>query len=116
MSRTLPADYNITIMQRASFVIPLKLYASGQPVNLTGCTIKAQIWKDQLRREKITDLYVINTNLALGSFSLTLPRSITRTISSHGFWDCLIVYPDGEADYWLRGLAILCLGLADDVA
>lgn len=89
------------------------LKAAGQPVNLTGYTILASIYRDERRSEKLADLDVIYVNRALGSLMLRLDRSITRTITTNGYWDMLVIEPSDDADYWLEGPALLNVGLTD---
>lgn len=89
------------------------LKAGGQPVNLTGYTVLASIWRDEKRREKLADLDVVYVNRTLGSIRLRLSRSTTRAITRSGFWDLLVIEPGGDADYWLEGPAPLDVGLTD---
>lgn len=86
------------------------------PMNLTGYTVLAQIWRDEKRRVKLVDLTVTYVNRSLGQIKLSLTRAQTRLIDRSGFWDMLIVDPSGNADYWLEGQAVLDVGLTDDVA
>lgn len=115
VSRKIPATYNLRIPQRATLELPMVLKAGGQPVNLTGYTILASIWKDERRREKLADLLVVYVNRALGSIKLRLPHSTTRLVVRSGFWDLLVIEPGGDRDYWLEGQADLDIGLTDDV-
>lgn len=113
MPRIAPATYTLRIPQRATLEEPLVLKASGQPVNLTGYTVLASIWKDETRTTKLADLTVIYVNRALGSIKIRLDRSSTRAITRSGFWDLLVIEPGGDADYWLEGPAVLDIGLTD---
>lgn len=89
------------------------LKAGGKPVNLTGFTIVAQLWRDETRQQKIADFEVIYVARPIGSIKLKLNRSVTRAITSSGFWDMLVIEPSGEGDYWLEGPALLDAGLSD---
>lgn len=114
MPRIVPANYNLRIPQRATLEEPIVLKSNGQPINLTGYTILASIYKDRDRREKLVDLDVIYTNRATGSIKLRLDRTVTRTLTQGGFWDLLVIEPGGDADYWLEGPAPLDIGLTDN--
>lgn len=114
MPRISPATYSLRVPQRATLEESLVLKAGGQPVNLTGYTVLASIWKDEKRREKLADLTVVYVNRAAGSIKLRLDRAGTRAITRSGFWDLLVIEPGGDADYWLEGPAVLDVGLTDD--
>jgi hypothetical protein len=114
MSRIVPASYCLRIPQRATLEELIVLKSGGQPVNLTGYTVLASIYKDRERREKLVDLDVVYTNRATGSVKLRLDRTITRTLNQSGFWDLLVIEPDGDADYWMEGPATLDIGLTDN--
>lgn len=114
MPRISPATYALRIPQRATLEEPLVLKAAGQPLNLTGYTVLASIWRDERRNEKLADLTVVYVDRAQGSIKLRLERSVTRAITSNGFWDMLVIEPGGDADYWLEGPATLDVGLTDD--
>lgn len=90
------------------------LKAGGVAVNLTGYTVLASIWRNEKRTEKLTDLTVSYVNRATGSIKLSLSRAQTRAITRSGFWDLLVIQPDGTADYWMEGPATLDIGLTDD--
>lgn len=90
------------------------LKADGKPVILTGFTIVAQLWRDEHRQGKIADFDVVYVDRANGLIRLRLSRSVTRTISASGFWDMLVIEPNGDADYWLEGPALLDVGLSDN--
>lgn len=114
MSRIRPANYTLVIPQRATFEEDITLKADGLPLNLTGYTVVAQIWKDEKRRHLIVDLVVTYVDRVAGKILLSLPRSVTRTINKSGFWDLLVIEPGGAADYWLEGTATVDIGLSDD--
>lgn len=114
MARISPATYSLRIPQRATLEEPFVLKAAGEPLDLTGYTILASIWKDRDRREKIIDLTVIYVNRSLGSIKVRADRTVTRTITQSGFWDMLVIEPGGDADYWLEGPAPLDIGLTDN--
>lgn len=118
MSRVLPGIYTLVIPQRATLEEPIALELETEngfePVNLTGFTIIAQVWKDEKRHTKLADLTVNYTDRAMGSFVLSLTRAQTRAITAGGFWDLLVIEPSGAADYWLEGPVEVNIGLSDD--
>lgn len=113
MARIRPATYSLRIPQRATLDEPMVLKADGQPLNLTGYTVLASIWRDEKRREKLADLDVVYVSRPLGSIRLRLSRSATRAITRSGYWDLLVIEPNGDGDYWLEGPAPLNVGLTD---
>ena len=115
MPRISPATYTLRVPQRATLEESLVLKAAGQPLDLTGYTILASIWRDESRREKLADLTVVYADRVNGSIKLRLDRDITRTITSSGYWDMLVIEPGGDGDYWLEGPAPLDVGLTDNV-
>lgn len=90
------------------------LKAGGQPMNLTGFTVLASIWRDQKRDEKLADLTVTYVNRAQGRITLSLSRAQTRSLNGGGYWDLLLIEPNGNADYWLEGPVFVDIGLSDD--
>lgn len=116
MPRISPAIYTLRIPQRATLEEWLTLKAAGVPVNLNGFTVIAQIWEDERRRAKLSDLTVTYVNRGLGQIKLSLTRSQTRLICRSGYWDMLVIEPAGTADYWLEGQAVLDTGLSDDAS
>ena len=114
MKRIRPATYTLVIPQRATLEETITLEADGNPVDLTGYQVIAQIWKDEKRRTKIADLTVTFTDRVGGTFKLSLTRAETRAITSGGFWDMLVIEPGGEGDFWLEGPAEFDGGLSDD--
>jgi hypothetical protein len=115
MPRIRPGFYSIRVPQRATLEEDFVLKAAGEPVDLTGYTILAQIWKDEKRRTKIADMTVEYLDVENGSIRLSLTRSETRQIKYDGYWDLLVIEPSGNADYWLEGTVVLDTGLTDDV-
>lgn len=91
------------------------LKAGGQPVNLTGYTVLAAIYRDEKRDEKLADLTVQYPDRTQGIIKVRLERALTRSITSSGYWDMLVIEPNGDGDYWLAGPAPLDVGLTDNV-
>lgn len=92
----------------------MTLKAGGEPLDLTGYTILAQIWKKEKGREKLADLVVTYIDRPNGVIKLSLPREQTRLMRYGGYWDMLVIEPGGAADYWLEGSVTLDIGLTDD--
>lgn len=115
MPRIKPAFCPIRIQQRATFDFTIKIRAGGAPMILTGYNGIAQIYSDQRRSAKIADMLVSFINRLDGEIRLSLTRTQTRTLVKSGFWDLLLVDPNQNADYFLRGPAILEIGLSDDI-
>ena len=115
MARIRPNTYDIRVPQRATLQEDFILKAAGEPVDLTGYSILASIWKDEKRRTKIADITVEYMDRENGSIRLSLTRAQTRQIKTDGYWDLLVIEPGGDADYSLEGAAILDIGLTDNV-
>lgn len=108
-----PVLYNITIQQRADFSLDLQLKDStGTPLNLTGYSIEAEVWTER-RTNRLANMVVTWTDRSIGKVNLSIPNSVTSTISSSGVWDLLVISPSGKRDYWMRGKASLAVGYSD---
>jgi hypothetical protein len=114
MARIQPGNYTIRIPQRATLEEDFVLKAADEPVNLTGYTVLASIWKDEKRRVKIVDLTVEYLDRINGSIRISLDREQTRAIRTGGYWDLLVIEPSEKADYWLEGIVTVDIGLTDD--
>lgn len=115
MPRISPATYALRVPQRATLEELIELWAGDEPVDLTGFTVLASVWKDQKRRVKLAELQVVYVNRTAGSIKLRLPHTMTRLVVRSGFWDLLVIEPGGDRDYWLEGPADLDIGLTDEV-
>lgn len=108
----IPGRYDITIPQRATLLERVTL-----PVDLTGCTVQAQVW-NTARTTKLLDLSRLTTdpetgdalNEADGEILLTATPTLTAAVTQQGVWDLRVVYPDASVDYWLDGVAYLDAG------
>lgn len=106
-----PAIYNITIHQGATFELNLQYKdGSGVPVNMSGCTIQAQLW-NRTGTAKFANFSSTWLSQASGSFKLTLASSVTSGITEQGQYDVLVTNALNEKYYLLQGLAILDPGL-----
>lgn len=113
MPRKRPGYYALRIQQRATFECLIQLYTDNTPVDLTGYSGVAQIFSDEKRTTKLIDITLAFTDRPNGKIKLSLTREQTRLLVKNGFWDLLIIEPGQNADYWLRGPAILETGLSD---
>ena len=100
-----PARYDITIYQRATFKRRITL-----PLNLTGHQVFAQIW-DAKRRNKIADLEIDIIDEAGGEFDIILDWEKTTPLKKAASWDLMVVYADETRDYYIEGLVTVDTGL-----
>ena len=106
-----PARRDITIPQRATFRLRLRLKADGQPLNAIGYQLVAQVW-DRRRLTKYADLTVVWIDQATGLFELVLQYPGTTAVVKDGVWDLLVIEPGGDRYFWLEGNAYLDQGLS----
>lgn len=106
-----PGQFNITDLQRrADYDIQLQFKgADGNPVDLTGWTVYAQVW-NQERSTKYADWAVTYTNRSIGSVSLALTDTQTETLPNECYWDVLLENPAGLRNYWLEGIIYVSEG------
>lgn len=97
-----PARYDITIPQRATFRLRLRL----KGVNATGYQLVAQVWNRQ-RTIKFADMTATWIDQATGLFELVLQYPATTAVTKDGWWDLLVIEPGGDRYYWLEGMAWL---------
>ena len=100
-----PARYDITIYQRATFKRHITL-----PINLTGHQVFAQIL-DAKRRNKVADFEIDITDLVDGEFDMILDWEDTTPLRKAASWDLMVVYGDQTRDYWIEGLVTIDPGL-----
>ena len=98
------AIWNIRDMERrADYNLPLQLFAEDdEPINLTGWTVKAQIWNEG-RTVKYTDWSVTYINRTLGEIEIDLTASQTALLPIEAFYDVLLINPSGFREYYLKG-------------
>jgi hypothetical protein len=100
-----PAVYPITIPRRATYRQRFQL-----PFDCTGHDLYAQVWTTIRRTKKLLDFSIEWIDQADGVFDLVGDSPDTERVSKDGYWDLLVVYPNGESDYWLRGPATVDIG------
>lgn len=98
-----PGVFNIKLQRRADYSVVLEFKDSiGDPVNLTGCTVAAQVW-DPSRTTKYADFTTIYVDRALGKVRLKLSYTVTETLPSESTYDVLIINASGDREYYLEG-------------
>lgn len=108
-----PGSYDITIQQGATFNQSFQFKdANGDPLNMTGYTITAEVWEEG-KRSKFADFTVSWITQNQGEFQISLTAAQTHTIPETGYYDILVTNPDASSDYWLRGQAILETGYTE---
>jgi hypothetical protein len=106
-----PGQFNITDLQRrADYDLQLQFKdANGDPVDLTGWTVYAQVW-NQGRTTKYADWAVAYTDRINGLVSLALTDTQTTGFPSECYWDVLLENPSGLRNYWLEGIIYVSEG------
>lgn len=106
-----PGQFNITDLQRrADYDLQLQFKdANGDPVDLTGWTVYAQVW-NQGRTVKYADWAVTYTDRIDGLVSLALTDTQTTDFPSECYWDVLLENPAGLRNYWLEGIVYVSEG------
>lgn len=99
--RAMPALQNeYAVRQGADATVRLRFHdVAGEYVDLTGYTMKAQIraqkFEDSVRGEKVADWVIDESELASGTFVLTLsPTETAGLVVGHYLWDALMKRPD----------------------
>lgn len=109
-----PALYNISIPQNATYELKYQFKDSaGTPLDMNGYTVLAQIWTGN-KQKKLGEFTTIWENRTLGKINLSLSATDTADISMVGNWDLLVIYPNGNKEYWIRGKAALAVGYTID--
>lgn len=106
-----PGQFNITDLQRrADYDLQLQFKdANGDPVDLTGWTVYAQVW-NQGRTTKYADWAVAYTDRNNGLVSLALTDTQTTGFPNECYWDVLLENPSGLRNYWLEGIIYVSEG------
>lgn len=102
-----PAEYNIEIWKGRDWYrgITITTPETGNPVDLSSHTILAQIRTRQRRDSTlIAEFTITPVDLANGQFKISIDDTTTGAIDyNSGFWDMLIVNPDGTDDQCMYG-------------
>lgn len=124
-----PANLNITIFQGADFVLPIQMMGDDgvTPINITGCTFKAQLRSVASSPDVIDDFDVTILDGSLGEFEMTLTAEQTlaipvqpssmpnRTITNYCY-DLFITYLNGQITRLLEGVAFISPDVTRDEA
>ena len=108
-----PGTYNITIQQNGDFdqIFQLK-NSSDVGIDLTGCTVEAEIWTDG-KRAKLGDFTVTMIDAAIGKFKISLTEAQTATMIETAYYDIRVTDVSGNSYYWVRGRAIIEVGYTE---
>lgn len=108
-----PGLHNIVIQQNADWEKIFQLFdGDGDPVNLTGATVEAELWTEG-KRAKLADFTITMLDRVIGKFSLGLSDQITATLPTSGYYDIRVTDVYGFSNYWVRGQAILDTGYTE---
>ena len=104
----LPGKYPIVINQRATFRRRVIL-----PIDLTGHQVYAQVW-DTKRRVKYQNFEINIIDASNGEFDLIMEWDASSELTScvrNAYYDLMVVYANGNRDYWLEGPVTIDTGL-----
>lgn len=105
-----PAIYNISIQRRADYDLQLQLKDSNAvAIDLTACTVYAQIW-DKQRTVKYADFSIVYVNRLLGQFKIVLTDVQTATLPDEAFYDVLVEDSLAIRNYYLEGAVYVSEG------
>lgn len=111
----IPGNYKLIVPQRAT----LEEGPIWLPFNGTGLTFYSSVWTSDKRTTKLFDLDVIvDAAVIIGDdpenplseeckIRLRADWDVTRTATKNGYWDLLAVWPSGDRQYCLEGLAVV---------
>lgn len=105
--------YNILIQQGADFIQQLTIYTvnpdgtRGDPQDLTGCTIRGMVRIRFEDTDPIATFVIQETDLANGTFTLTLSNTVTAALDFQtGVYDVEVQYPNTVVDRVLQGTVV----------
>lgn len=110
----IPGVYKLIIPQRAT----LEEGPIWLPFDGTGVQFYASVWTSDKRATKLFDLEVIvDAAVIVGDdpenplseeckIRLRADWDVTRAVTKNGYWDLLAVWPNGDRQYCLEGLAV----------
>lgn len=108
-----PGTYNITIQQNGDFdqIFQLK-NPSDVGIDLTGCTVEAEIWTEG-KRAKLGDFTVTMIDASIGKFKISLTDTQTAAMIDMAYYDIRVTDASGNSYYWVRGRAIIEVGYTE---
>lgn len=99
-----PARYDIAPQRRADYPFEVEFEdPSGNPINLTGYQILAQLWTPD-RTQKIGDFTVTILDAVNGRIKLNIPYSVTALLPYDSRYDVMLINPSGLREYYVEGL------------
>lgn len=105
-----PGQYNILVQRRADYRIRLEFEdANGDPINLTGWTVYAQVW-DKGRTTKYADFTVEYTDRVNGAIHISLNPVQTAGLPCESFYDVMLQDTAGLKQYYLEGIVYISEG------
>ncbi len=108
-----PGLHDIVIQQNADWEQIFQIFdGDGDPVDLTGSTVDAEIWTAG-KHAKLADFTITMVDIALGKFKLSLTDAITATLPTNGYYDIRVTDVYGFSNYWVRGQAIVDTGYTE---
>lgn len=123
-----PGTYELVIPQRATLEEgPIWLPFDGTAIVAAAAPagFYASIWASDKRTVKLLDLTVIVDAAVIVGDDPDDPASIeckirlradwalTRAVRKSGYWDLLVVRPNGDRDYYLEGPAVVNLNVTE---
>lgn len=104
-----PGKLDLTIYRGDTYKLPLRLRerntngTAGAPLDLTGCTIKAQARTDEDGSTPLASFTVTpDADPTTGLFTLSLTVVQTKALRG-GVWDVEVTWPDGTVSTYLKG-------------
>ncbi|MFW6032457.1 MAG: hypothetical protein ACOCTI_03690 [Phycisphaeraceae bacterium] len=104
-----PVEIPLTLYQGATFDKRFTWKAGGDPVDLTGCQVRAQVRRHLRATETLLDMTLDNDQAKLhdpaaGRFGLYLDATTTAELAfSSGVYDLEVEFPDGTVVRLLSG-------------
>jgi len=99
-----PARYDLVVQRRADYEFEADFEdPSGNPINLTGWQIIAQVWNPN-RTQKIGDFVVTVVSAALGKTKLRIPYAVTTMLPFESRYDVMLINPSLLREYYLEGV------------
>ena len=106
-----PATYNMTVQRRSDHNVDLIFKDNtGNPINLTGFTVAAQVWEEK-RKRKYADFGITYTDRSAGKIAIALTDTQTSQFSLDELkYDVMLTNPSGLKEYYLEGTIFVSEG------
>ncbi len=109
-----PATKDLTLYRGDSFDLPVRLRQKlingslGDPVDLTGCTVDAEIRSTEDEAGVVATFGCdLDADPTTGIVTLSLTKVETAALTGGGVWDMQITFPDGKTQTYLAGKVYL---------